>query len=88
MAALKGHSRSALKMAEFFMEGKGVPKDPELALRILILLADEGDLEAQDSLRSMTEYDLLDCDGDEIRGCEFPEGSWGREVMERMGEAE
>ncbi len=73
-----------MKVSEFFMEGKGVPRDPELALRILILLADYGLVEAQDALRSMTDYDLLECDGQELRGSGFPDGSWGKEVMERM----
>jgi len=84
MAALKGHERSALKMAECLMEGKGVPADQETALRILILLADDGLLEAQDVLRSMTDYDLAECDGDELRASDFPEDSWGKEVMERI----
>jgi len=73
-----------MKVSEFFMEGKGVPRDPELALRMLILLADCGLVEAQDALRSMTDYDLLECDGEELRGSEFQEGSWGKEVMERL----
>ena len=84
-AALKGHKASAMKVSEFLMEGKGVPSDPELALMILILLADHGCVEAQDMLRSMTDYDLADCRGDELVSSEYPEDSWGQEVLERIG---
>ncbi len=67
------------------MDGKGVPANRGLALRILVLMADNGDLEAQDAIRSMTDYELADCDGEELRSADFPEESWGREVMERIG---
>ncbi len=73
-----------MKMAECLMEGRGVPSDRETALRILILLADYGMLEAQDALRSMTDYDLAECDGDDLRASDFPEDSWGKEIMGRI----
>ena len=87
MSALKGNERSAMKVAECLMEGRGAPTDSELALRMLIALADGGVVEAQESLRSMTDYDLASCDGEDLRSSGFPEGSWGRRVMERIDAA-
>ena len=73
-----------LKTAECLMSGDGVPADPELALTILILLADDGSVDAQDVLRSMTAYDLAECDGEDLRKSEAVEGPWGRETLERI----
>ncbi len=88
MAALKGHRESALKVSECFMDGKGVPEDPEAALIILILLADDGMDAAKKALDSMSDFDLAECDGDLLRGWGFREWSRGRRVLERIDAVE
>ena len=81
MSALLGNERSALDAAKLLMDGEGAVADPELALRMMISLADGGMPEAQDMLGSMTRFELADCDGEGLRSAVYPEGSWGRRVL-------
>ncbi|MBR6204356.1 MAG: hypothetical protein IKQ60_04775 [Candidatus Methanomethylophilaceae archaeon] len=81
MSALLGNEKSALEAAKLLMDGEGVIANPELALRMMISLADGGMAEAQEVLGSMTRFELADCDGEGLRSAGYPEGSWGRKVL-------
>ncbi len=77
MSALLGNEKSALEAAKLLMDGEGVIANPELALRMMISLADGGMAEAQEVLGSMTRFELADCDGEGLRSAGYPEGPGG-----------
>ena len=80
-AADMGHEDAALCAAERFIGGIGIPEHRELGICMLAALAENGSEKAQNRIRSMTPYDMAECDGNSLRNMAAGGSAWAADIV-------
>lgn len=80
-AASQGHEEVALHAADMFLEGLGNPAFRGIGICMLATLAENGCEKAQKKIRSMTPFDLSECDGEDLRRLASKGSSWAEAIV-------